>query len=100
MEKEKLGCKKCGECCKWVMIMMGQHPDVDFLEYVKLHEDMSVQSAEGQTVLWIRSKCAMLNKDGTCKIHEDPKRPEGCRKYPAQMPNWAIPAGCGYRRRA
>ncbi|MDE2096752.1 MAG: YkgJ family cysteine cluster protein [Patescibacteria group bacterium] len=52
----------------------------------------------GQTpVVYIRSRCAQLNDDNTCRLHGTSEMPETCRRYPTIHDDLTVvKPECGY----
>jgi hypothetical protein len=98
-EEREMKCNQCGECCKWVVLDLGQYVNEDKLAHLKMHEGLSIMTEGSHSYLWIMSRCANLTGDGKCKIHDSPDFPKLCKRFPSDAMNWMIPEKCGYRRR-
>jgi len=86
-------CKRCGECCKWVLIGMEGKMDKDQKEYV-------IQRADKKDGLFylIRKECHHL-KENKCDIYSS--RPKLCRVFKGKE-HWGaeifyVPEGCGMK---
>lgn len=112
-------CKRCGECCKWVSIILDREPTTDECRWMKYHGikveihmrkmEMNATLEDGGNFLryeetWmmlIPCKCEMLRlrigePKARCILKTKTKdlRPENCRMNP-QFP-WQHPRGCTF----
>lgn len=69
-----IGCKKCGECCRWFSIYVPRI-DEDVEKWVRYRNGR----IEGNVVS-LPVKCSMLAENNLCKIYED--RPITCMNFP------------------
>lgn len=70
-----MGCKKCGECCKWVYVGLTDKADLSLLDTLRGIEYV------GDRILRIPVTCSMLDiETNLCKDYEH--RPEQCIIFP------------------
>lgn len=79
-------CRRCGECCRWVVLQNIQ-PNSDDIEYYTCRGWKYNPVTEN---VWIQNICPHLQPDSTCEIYE--KRPRLCAMYPDR--NIPLPRGC------
>ena len=87
-----MSCKKCGACCKYTAVMIGQ-PDEDGVRWSAYHGHRLFEK-EGQLVVFIPNRCSQLGDDNLCKIYKD--RPNVCATVPNVDCTIFQPPECGY----
>ncbi len=104
MEKK---CKRCGECCKYVGMVIGRAANPDELDWMMYHNiRYEVHSKPGEKdihIMLIPCKCKFLRKNKSsekwsCMIYpkagEEDRRPKNCQINP-QFP-WQHPPECRF----
>ena len=59
-------CKRCGKCCKFIVIPVQQWIDMDTEAYLMAH---GMVYEDGK--LYIPARCQYLTEDNKCSIHSD-----------------------------
>lgn len=108
-------CGRCGSCCQ-VLPLFTQHMHPKYREYLL---NRGLEEDKEQGCILIPHVCQHLQKhtytrdypgvglvkyihdDYTCDIHDDPRRPDVCRRFHGQKivkgSRVYIPPGCAYR---
>lgn len=76
-----LNCKKCkAKCCKVMFLFVGREKpqDRDWIGWINLHQETSIEKKKDGFYLKIKSKCTAL-KNSKCTIYSN--RPKLCRKF-------------------
>jgi len=77
---EKLECKQCGACCKYIIIAPSIPYD-EHKEWLGFHGISLVKSFNTPwSALKLEIPCKHLGEDGKCKIYD--KRPKTCSNFP------------------
>jgi len=112
---EEKRCDRCGSCCK-VLPLFTQHMHPEFKRYLLTR---GLEEDKEQGCILIPHICQHLMEVGvwkepngnpvgpfnitySCDIHNDPERPEICRKYKGQKimkgARIYVPPSCAFRR--
>ena len=101
-------CSRCGKCCSYLPLFT-QHMHPKYREYL-LNRGLVEDKQQG--CILIPHVCQHLQKhvkwgsggsafEYSCDIHDDPDRPEVCRKFRGQRimkgARIYVPSGCSYR---
>jgi len=81
MKKE---CKKCGKCCKYILLWLPHDATKDYIRWIGYHKGMRIVTFrsginKGFKAIRIDSRCEKLTKDNKCSIYKN--RPTECRNY-------------------
>jgi len=66
-----MGCKQCGECCKWMAVSTSLPKALD-LQWITLRGGFVKNG-----VVFLPCRCTALDKDNKCKVYD--QRPHICR---------------------
>ena len=69
---------QCGDCCRFMLIPVGDRNETDYLRWIKLHKDIKVVMWRGLQCIKLENKCSKL-KDNKCTIYKN--RPEMCKSF-------------------
>lgn len=83
------GCRRCGECCKWIMIHMGS------ILYDKKWVEVRGGIIRGNYAL-LPCRCQRLMPDNRCELHEKGQKPLWCRVAPEQPEKYLDALGCKF----
>jgi len=81
-----IGCKRCGECCRWhVFFFDGYNNDTEFMEVVggKIVDEFAL----------VPAPCRQLDGNN-CRLY--PNHPLYCRNFPPSDERWIRALGCRY----
>lgn len=84
-------CKKCGECCKYIAIILS--PLIDDLLWAEAH-DIIIKKDKKNIVGFIPIRCKYLNDRNLCDIYEN--RPLPCKIFPKEEQLHLRPEKCRY----
>lgn len=87
-----IGCKKCGECCKYVAIV-ADTMDINARRWCLYHGHI-IREREDKYIIFIPNKCDALNDNNECSIYED--RPSMCKEIPNEHITIFQPPNCRY----
>ena len=86
-----IGCKKCGECCKWTYISFDDEYELGPLEFLRGIEYVTKE----KDIIRIPCKCRNLDSEtNLCTDYEN--RPVDCRIFPQHTVCLYIPKECKY----
>jgi Fe-S-cluster containining protein len=98
-------CHSCGECCKTVNmtvvrdITIQQHGSLKELElYLSYRGIRVVGSDEKSNQLYYSMDvpCSELTSDKQCRVHDSPKKPFICHRFPSSKEDIEGIPECGY----
>lgn len=79
MKKKEFKCKKCGKCCRYMILHFGEKASKDFMQWISLHEKTKVlKFNDGSTSVRFDLKCIFL-RHNECMNYKN--RPKVCREY-------------------
>lgn len=71
-------CPSKADCCKFMLIAIGDDKESDYIRWASLHKDIKLVEWRGLICIKLLNKCSML-KHNRCSIYED--RPQMCRSF-------------------
>ena len=89
-----MGCKKCGECCKWVVMPAGPYLSSDEMKWIDAHGIKVVSRETSGCMLFVPAKCKHLTENNECAIYNE--RPGSCRVMPTRALLLYHPPECKY----
>lgn len=99
-------CKKCGKCCKFMLLELKDNVNDDFKQWFAFHllgdnqEFATIKNRkewilfftfiklENRNFLKINLPCFFLSKDNMCKIHKSKYRPKMCKDFYCEDPRF------------
>lgn len=86
-----MNCKKCGLCCKWLLVAtLPKGGELDW-DYIKARDLIAVDRGNFIS-LYINAPCKYLTDNNLCSIQDS--KPESCLDFPSNKDE-ALP-GCAW----
>ena len=87
-----IGCKKCGECCKYVSIDFNGEILPGSLTWLGLH---GAKFNDDVDAILFPIRCRALTSNNECALYGSPGRPVLCAKCPTKTIKTKVP-GCRF----
>ncbi len=98
-------CHSCGECCKTVNITvvrditLQQHGSLEELELYLSYRGIRVVGSDekcNQLHYSMDVPCSELTADNQCRVHDSPRKPFICHRFPSTLEDIEGIPDCGY----
>jgi Fe-S-cluster containining protein len=85
-------CKRCGSCCKVLIIPVHTEKEED----EEFYRVRGFKADKDVFLIKFPHRCPHLTSDNLCDIHNS--KPKLCRDYPVGWDDFFLPDGCAWKK--